>query len=74
MAVILKETVILKKMKVIIEEESGKSTVINVMISGGVNEKTGVAKLNENKVSINGGTINASVYGAYTEGTRRCCR
>ncbi|WP_418307956.1 autotransporter domain-containing protein [Phascolarctobacterium faecium] len=59
----------LEKNEVIIEEESGKSTVINVMISGGVNEKTGVAKLNENKVSINGGTINASVYGAYTEGT-----
>lgn len=59
----------LEKNEVIIEEESGKPTVINVTISGAVNEKTGTGKLSENKVIINGGTINAAVMGAYTEGS-----
>lgn len=59
----------LEKNEVIIEEENGKSTAINVMISGAVNESAGAAELKENKVIINGGTINAAVFGAYTEGT-----
>ncbi|MCC8158254.1 MAG: autotransporter outer membrane beta-barrel domain-containing protein [Phascolarctobacterium sp.] len=59
----------LEKNEVIIEEEVGKLTAINVMISGAVNESTGAAELKENKVIINGGTLNKEIYGAYTEGT-----
>lgn len=59
----------LEKNEVVIEEAKGETTAINVMISGAVNEKTGTGKLSENKVIINGGTIKAKVYGAFTEGS-----